>query len=242
MNSNYSLILATDLDGTFLGGSEQQRADFYQYLQKNRDRLLLIFVTGRDLDLVRELYDYPNFPQPDYIIGGVGTTVVAANLESVTAVQNWIEGIWQNSNDRVKELLANEPGIKLQPISPERRVSYFYNAEELQESTLQKIVDAGFDYIQSADVNLDVMPKGVSKGPTLLKLIELLELDSENVVLAGDTLNDLTLFETGLKSVAVGNSEPKLVEKIKIMDNVYHSPYPGSAGIWDALKYYQKEF
>ena len=61
MNSNYSLILATDLDGTFLGRSEQQRADFYQYLQKNR---------GRDLDLVRELYDYPNFPKPDYIIGG----------------------------------------------------------------------------------------------------------------------------------------------------------------------------
>lgn len=241
MNFNYPLVLATDLDGTFLGGSDQQRAEFYQYLQTYRDRFLLIFVTGRDLDFIQELCNQPGFPCPDYIIGDVGTTIVhGTTLKPLTAVQDWVAEIWGDANDHIKQMLADEPGIELQPVVTERRVSYYYKPELLQQSTVQKIVDAGFDCILSADVYLDVMPKGISKGPTLLKFIEALNLNADNVIPAGDTLNDLSLFQTGLKSVAVGNAEPKLVEKIKTMDNVYHSSYPGTAGIWDGLKMYGK--
>ena len=241
MNSNYSLVLATDLDGTFLGGSAQQRAEFYQYLQTYRDRLLLIFVTGRDLGFIQELCEDPNFPVPDYIIGDVGTTIVhGKTLEPMAAVQDWVEEIWGNSNDCIKQMLANEPGLELQPVATERRVSYYYKPELLQPSTVQKITDAGFDCILSADVYLDVMPKGISKGPTLLRFIESQHLNADDVIPAGDTLNDLSLFETGLKGIAVGNAEEKLVEKIKTMENVYHSSYPGAAGIWDGLKNYGK--
>ena len=41
-------VLATDLDGTFLGGSDEDRARFYRWIENNRDRVGLIFVTGRD--------------------------------------------------------------------------------------------------------------------------------------------------------------------------------------------------
>ena len=241
MNSPYSLILATDLDGTFLGGSEEQRTEFYQYLAKHRDRLLLIFVTGRHLESIQSLYSIPEFPQPDYIIGDVGTTILnAQTLESVSAVQDWVASAWGESNERVQTMLANDPGIELQPIEPKYRVSYFYEPDKLQPETVQKITDGGFDCILSADKYLDVMPKGVSKGPTLLKLISHLNLNPDSVIAAGDTFNDFTLFQTGLKSIAVGNSEPKLAEAIKTMDNVYYSSYPGAAGIWDGLKTYGK--
>ena len=69
--------------------------------------------------------------------------------------------------------------------------------------------------ILSAGVYFDVMPKGIAKGPTLLRFIETLYLDPGNVLVAGDTLNDLSLFETGLDGVAVGNSEPDLVARIR---------------------------
>ncbi|MGB3694355.1 MAG: HAD-IIB family hydrolase [Spirulinaceae cyanobacterium] len=241
MNPNHSLVLATDLDGTFLGGSDQQRSNFYEYLQNNRDDLLLVFVTGRDLDFIQQLCQKPNFPHPDYIIGDVGTTIVdGKTLKPLLQVQNWVAEIWGDANEKIKEMLAKEPGIELQPVKTERRVSYYYKPEELQPSTVEKITQAGFDCILSADIYLDVMPKGISKGPTLLKFIEALHLNADNVIPAGDTLNDLSLFETGLKSIAVGNAEPKLVEKIKTMDNVYHSPHEGTAGIWDGLKTYGK--
>lgn len=241
MCSDYPLVLATDLDGTFLGGSDEQRAEFYEYLQKYRDRLLLVFVTGRDVEFVQSLCEDSKFPNPDYIIGDVGTTIVhGKTLEPLESIQGWVEEIWGNSSDRVKEMMANEPGIELQKCSGPRRVSYYYKTEKLQESTVQKVVNAGFDCILSADVYFDVVPKGVSKGPTLMKFIKLLGLNTDNVIPAGDSLNDLSLFKTGLKSVAVGNAEPKLVKYITTMDNVYHSPYPGTAGIWDGLKYYSK--
>ena len=54
------------------------------------------------------------------------------------------------------------------------------------------------------------------------------------------SLNDLSLFQTGLKSVAVGNSEPKLIHEIKKLSNVFQSPHPGLYGIIDGLSYYQK--
>lgn len=241
MNSPYSLILATDLDGTFLGGSEEQRTEFYQYLGEHRDSLLLIFVTGRHLESIQSLYSLPAFTQPDYIIGDVGTTILnAKTLEPVSPVQDWVASAWKDSSHYVRAMLANEPAITPQPIEPQYRVSYYYEPDHLQADTLKKITDAGFDYILSADKYLDVMPKGVSKGPTLLKLISHLNLNADSVIAAGDTFNDFSLFKTGLKSIAVGNSEPKLAEAIKTMDNVYYSSYPGAAGIWDGLKTYGK--
>jgi HAD superfamily hydrolase (TIGR01484 family) len=235
-----SSILATDLDGTFLGGETRSRWTFYHELQADRDRRLLIFVTGRGVNSIQKLCQKPGIPEPDYIIGDVGTTIVHWPTKTpVSLVQNWIDDTWNGAGDRIKALLANEPGIKLQPIDPDRRVSYYYQPELLEISTLQKIVDAGYDYIMSGDRYLDVMPKGVSKGPSLLKLIEALDLDREAVIAAGDSLNDLSLFATGLKSIAVGNSEPKLIEEIQVLPNVYLSTKMGVAGIVDGLNYYR---
>ena len=243
MNQNNSLVLATDLDGTFLGGSPQQRQNFYEYLEEKRARLTLIFVTGRNLQSILSLYEDPeiNVPRPDYIIGDVGTTVYyGTTLEPVAEVQNWIAEIWNNANEPVKTLLANDPGLTLQPINTLYRVSYFYNPKELQSKSVEKIKQAGFNCVMSADKYFDVLPQGVAKGSTLLKLLEHLQLNLDDVITAGDTLNDLALFETGLKSIAVGNSEAKLVEKIKTMPHVYHSSAPGTAGIVDGIQYYGK--
>ena len=242
MNSNHSLLLATDLDGTFLGGSAPEKSEFYQYIQEQRDRILLVYVTGRELDLVEELYEDPTIPKPEYIISDIGTTIVdGKTFEPISVLQDWVAQTWGNANEKVKALLADEPGIELQSVNPDYRVSYFYEPESFQSSTLQKVVDAGFDYILSADKYFDVMPKGISKGPTLLKFLAAMSFNPDDTIACGDTLNDFSLFETGLKGIAVGNSEPKLVAKIQGMENVYHSPHPGVMGIWDGLKIYNKD-
>ncbi|HAO11857.1 MAG TPA: alpha,alpha-trehalose-phosphate synthase [Planktothrix sp. UBA8407] len=245
MITNNTLVLATDLDGTFLGGSPQERQDFYNYLRVKRDRLLLIFVTGRSLELTLRLYEEKNLiiPRPDYIIGDVGTTVYEGKtLKPVAKVQNWIADIWGNSSEFAGQILVDEPGLTLQTLSPQYRVSYYYKPDQNQERIIQKIQAAGFECIMSADKYLDILPKGVAKGSTLLKLIDWLNISPYQVITSGDSLNDLSLFETGLKSIAVGNSELKLVEKIKTLNNVYYSDFPGVTGIWDGIKYYDQTF
>jgi HAD superfamily hydrolase (TIGR01484 family) len=231
-----SLVLATDLDGTFLGGDDAQRRALYDDLIRRADDVALIFVTGRDLDFIAELVAQPGMPQPDLIIGDVGTTVVTGRDHTpVVDVQAWVDAQWGAANDRVRALLDGEPGLELQPVMGARRVSYYYDPATLQPSTLVKVRDAGFDVITSADTFLDVLPRGVAKGPTLTRLVDTLDLPRDAVLVAGDTLNDLSLFQTDFRGVAVGNSEPLLVDAIADLPAVHHSALPGCAGIADAI-------
>jgi len=238
--SSPGLILATDLDGTFLGGSDSQRRRLYDAISARPDALL-VFVTGRDLDFIRELIAQPGMPRPHFIVGDVGTTVVDRDFEPVAGVQDEIARRWDNANERVEKMLAGEPGLRLQPTPFRHRVSYYYEPADLRPETVEKVREAGFDCLLSAETFLDVLPRGVAKGPTLLRLLETLELPADAVLVAGDTLNDLSLFETRMKGVAVGNSEPKLLDAIAGYPWVYRSAQPGAAGISDALRHFGLE-
>ena len=70
-----AMLLATDLDGTFLGGNQAARLRLYQLVASHPD-IELVFVTGRGLEHVLPLLADPTIPQPDYIIADVGATVV----------------------------------------------------------------------------------------------------------------------------------------------------------------------
>jgi len=241
MHDQYKLILATDLDGTFLDGSDQVKSIFYNELLRLRDNIMLIYVTGRSIDAVEHFCKEGFLPSPHFIIGDHGTHIVdGVNFCSIEQLQNSIIHRWNDGNQKLRKLLHNEVGIQLQPIDPPYRVAYYYNPNLLQDETLQKIIAAGYDFILSCDMYLDIVPKDVNKGSTLLNLLDMLNLNHESVVTCGDSLNDLSLFQTGLKSIAVGNSEPKLIDEIKILKNVFHSSHPGLDGIIEGLSFYNK--
>ena len=233
------LVLATDLDGTFLGGSEAEQLELYRWIEARRQHVTLIFVTGRDLPFIRALVRDTPVPQPDYVIGDVGTTVAGGSaIEPMAELETDIAARWNDAGPRMRELLAGEPGLRLQDTPFRYRLSYYYEPALLSPATAEKVRAAGFDCLVSADTYLDVLPKGISKGPTLLRLVEHLNLVPDEVLVAGDTLNDLSLFETGLPGVAVGNSEPALRERVAGLANVYVSPRHGTAGILDAVHHH----
>jgi hydroxymethylpyrimidine pyrophosphatase-like HAD family hydrolase len=231
------LVLATDLDGTFLGGAEAQRRALYDHLLTRPD-LLLVFVTGRDIDFVADLIRTPRMPRPDYIIGDVGTSVYhGATLRPIAALEADIVARWRAANQRVMAMLEGEPGLRLQPTPFRHRVSYDCDPSALAPDIVDRVKAAGFDCLISADRYFDVLPPGIAKGPTLRRLVRVLGHD--RVLVAGDSLNDLSLFQTGFNGVVVGNSEPALVAATARMPTVYHSPQPGAAGILDALRHYR---
>lgn len=246
------LVLATDLDGTFLGGDAAHCQALYQWLHDLRTRqpqwLTLIFVTGRDLPFIRDLVADGFVPHPDYVIGDVGTTVAGgAAIEPLPELEREIAERWRQgapsieaARAAVRALLANEPSLREQDTPFRHRMSYWYEPALLAAATLQKIEAAGYDALLSADTFLDVLPRGIAKGPTLLRLMAHLGLAANEVLVAGDTLNDLSLFETGCRGVAVGNSEPALLQRLDALPNggaprIHRSPAPGAAGILDAV-------
>jgi len=241
MYHQYKLVLATDLDGTFLEGDSQTKQFFYYALWHLREQVMLIYTTGRSIETVKQFCDHGYIPHPHYAIGDHGTHIVdGINFHPVEHLQKPIIQKWNNGNRKLKELLSEEKGICLQPIDPPYRVAYYYDPQHLQEHTLEKITHAGFDVVQSCDMYLDILPRGVNKGSTLLNLINDKKIDPEIVITAGDSLNDLSLFQTGLKGIAVSNSEPKLLDAIKQLNNVHCSKFPGILGIIDGLQFYEK--
>lgn len=230
------LILATDLDNTFLGGTLPARAELYDLVETRRDELVLIFVTGRDLPFIRGLCRDTNVPWPDYVIGDVGTSVAAGRaMTPMQEVEAEIADRWADRGQQVREMLDRIPGLSLQPTPFRYRVSYDYDPDTFDRTLVPQIEAQGFDVLISAGRFLDVLPSGVAKGPTLLRLIDHLDLDRDRVLVAGDTLNDLSLFETGLKGVAVANSEPALIRRLEDLPSVYRSAGVGAAGILEAI-------
>lgn len=230
-------VLATDLDGTFLGGSEEDRATLYDWIEASRDSIGLIFVTGRDPKFIAELCD-GGVPWPEYVVGDVGTTIAEVRgreLIPIDALEEDIAERWNDAGERVREALSDAPGLTLQPTDFRYRVSYDMNRDAFTRASAETVEEMGFDWICSDGKYFDVLPKGVSKGPSIKKLVAHLGIPPNKVLCAGDTLNDLSMLECGLPAVAVGGSEPALVERVEPLPHVYVARRAGAGGILEAI-------
>jgi HAD superfamily hydrolase (TIGR01484 family) len=237
--SSHAMILATDLDGTFLGGTQSERRSLYDWIDGNRDSVGLIFVTGRDPAFLSDLILTGEVPAPDYIIGDVGTTIARlqkpASVAPIEDLEAQIRETWGDRGATIRALLAEWPGLTLQPEDFRHRVSFDLDPD-LFDPAAQNMVEAiGLDWLISDNRFFDVLPKNVSKGPSLLRLIEWLGVGSERVLCAGDTLNDLSMLGAGLPAVAVGNSEAALTDALSDVKSVYLAERNGAAGIAEAI-------
>jgi HAD superfamily hydrolase (TIGR01484 family) len=237
--SNKALVLATDLDGTFLGGSEASRTRLYDWIEENRESVGLIFVTGRDPGFIRNLTRKGEVPRPDYAVGDVGTTIAAVGpdhlLSPIEALEAEIAGAWGDAGSRVQAALPRITGLRRQSTGFRYRVSYDMDPDRFDAAALDIVADMGLDALVSDNRYFDVLPKGVSKGPSLLRLLTHLGVPNDRCLVAGDTLNDLSMLSLGLPSVAVGNSEPGLVSALEGSDHVHFASGEGAAGIAEAI-------
>lgn len=241
-SGNWEFVLATDLDGTFLGGSDDDRAALYRAIDASRHRMGLVFVTGRDPAFIEQLCDGTGVPWPDYVVGDVGTTIAAMIDRKVTPIEHLEEPIaraWGDLGDDVRAALSAAPGLTLQPTPFRYRVSYDYDAAAYDGTAERIVAEMGLDHIISANIYFDVLPKGVSKGPSLVRLVQHLEIDPQKVLVAGDTMNDWSMFETGLPAVAVGGSEQPLVERVQDLPHAHMAKGIGAAGIAEAIDYFR---
>ncbi|NNU79481.1 HAD hydrolase family protein [Halovulum dunhuangense] len=238
--STRDFVLATDLDGTFLGGSDIDRRRLYDWIEAHRATIGLVFVTGRDPDFIVELCETQGVPWPEYVIGDVGTTIArvrreARRLDPIAALEADIARRWGDSGARVREALDAHPGLTLQPTAFRYRVSYDLDPDAFDGSAADKVAALGLDHLISDNRYFDVLPKGVSKGPSLRRLVAHLGLDEGRVLAAGDTLNDHSMLASGLRAVAVGGSEPALLERLEEADHIHRAEAIGAAGILEAV-------
>lgn len=231
--------LATDLDGTFLGGSEEARKTLYDWIEANRDTVGLIFVTGRDPEFIMEMCRERGLPWPEYVVGDVGTTIAHVrddgHVEPIPALEADIAERWGDKGNAVRATLDGISGLTLQPTPFRYRVSYDLTPNAYDATAEVLVEELGLDWLISDNRYFDVLPKGVSKGPSIKRLIAHLGIPETRVLCAGDTMNDLSMLISGLPAVAVGNSEAPLKQRLYGRDTVYHATGFGAAGILEAI-------
>ncbi|HEU4608115.1 MAG TPA: HAD family hydrolase, partial [Chitinophagaceae bacterium] len=167
------LLLATDLDGTFLAGSEEEKLSLYG-LFREKDELQLIFVTGRGVESVIPLLNDAIIPNPDYLICDVGATVLnGRNLEPVQPLQSQIERLWPGQLVFI-EALKDVKGIRFQENPQERRCSFWFDEGADLDPVYKVAEQHNCDVLVSAGKYVDILPRGVNKGSTLTKLMKLI--------------------------------------------------------------------
>ncbi|MEX5728201.1 hydroxymethylpyrimidine pyrophosphatase-like HAD family hydrolase [Rhodovulum iodosum] len=237
--SERRFVLATDLDGTFLGGTQDDRRRLYDWIDDQRTTIGLIFVTGRDPDFIVELCEERGLPWPEYVVCDVGTSIAEVShdgtITPIPTLEADIARRWGGKGDAVRAALDGHPGLTLQPTAFRHRVSYDLEADAFCDSAKGKVEELDLDWLISDNRFFDVLPQGVSKGPSLKRLIAHLGVPEGRVLAAGDTLNDLSMLECGLNAVAVGNSEAPLIERVAPLGHVHKARAHGAAGIMEAI-------
>jgi HAD superfamily hydrolase (TIGR01484 family) len=234
------MLIATDLDGTFLAGSPAQKEKLYRFITQD-SHTQLAYVTGRGLPLVLPLLEEPDLARPDYIICDVGATLTDRTGALLHPLMREVTDRWPGE-DAIVQALADIPGLQRQEQPQARRVSFYCSADAVTTTVAERVQALGCDLLYSADLYLDVLPPGVNKGSSLRRLVQHLGLDPEHVLVAGDTLNDLSMFTHGFKGVCVGESEPALLQATAGLGHVFHASAPGCDGILQALQHFDMRY
>lgn len=228
-------VLATDLDGTFLGGSAAARARLTAHFRDDAERTLL-FVTGRSSRSVTELVAAGTLPRPDAMISDVGSFV--AHGDGTPFEGPLLEDIRATWNDRataVRTAFADLEGLRIQAYFGPHRVSYYYDTPDVLPEARARAEALGCDGLVSDNKYFDVLPRGVNKGSTLRRLMQEWGVPDAAVLVAGDTLNDLSMLASGLPAVVVGNAEAALLAALPTSERIHRATAPGCEGILEAL-------
>jgi sucrose phosphatase-like protein len=231
----------SDLDGTLLGDDLAMRA-FADWFETARDQFRLVYTSGRFIESVMGSIERNRLPIPDAVVGGVGTEIydVAAARRIVT----WPRSIFEWNPYLVRSIGETFRELTLQP---EHRLSHYkvsFYGRNLDQSFLDRLMlhmtSAGLrvNMIYSSHRDLDVIPAEANKGEAATYLASRWHIDSERIIVAGDSGNDADMFRAEYRGIVVGNAQPEL-KRLK-SPRVYHATAAFAGGVLEGLQHWSR--
>ncbi|MFC2018371.1 HAD-IIB family hydrolase [Chloroflexota bacterium] len=239
LRHSHQSMLCTDLDGTFIGDDDSM----YRLLTLIQDKdMLLAFSTGRHLPSVLAFVEEKGIRRPEACLLLVGTEVYFLSQGEYIRDNRWSQIISQDwEREKIVRLLADIRELLQQDEEWQTEFKASYFLRENQDSVLAEVkrrLDEArlkAQVIYSGSQFLDFLPYLSGKAPAVKYVADTLNLGAENVVVCGDSGNDIDMFQAGFKGIIVGNAYAEL-KKFK-GENAYHATGHYSAGIIEGLRH-----
>lgn len=238
-------IFFTDLDGTVVGdnaGTARFR-DFWQTLPE-ASRPLLVFNSGRLLDDQMELMQSVPLPEPDFIIGGVGTMLFSSKQPALST--DYTRSLGKAFDiEAIRSVMASVSGARIQPERYQHGLKSSWYLTDADEETLSqvenKLRDEGVQarIVYSSRRDLDILPVGADKGEAIRWLCNALGIGVDEALVAGDTGNDKAMFSLpGIRGIVVANALEELSSFASGKHNMFIALEAEADGVISGLKHW----
>lgn len=232
----------TDLDQSLLGDPDALPA-FAELVRTQRKQVAFGIATGRRIDSAMSAMNRYGLPGPDILISSLGTQIHYGPYLSED--EHWADHIdhhWNRS--RVRRLLSDLPGLKLQPRTAQSRfkVSYYYDpeagvsVEDMVEALQREELTANL--FCSFGQYVDVVPSRASKGQALRYVALRLGIPLEQILVAGGSGADEDLMRGNTLAVVVANRHHEELSGLVDVERVFFASKPHASGLLEAVEHY----
>jgi len=227
-------LLVSDIDDT-LTGNRGDLEQLWMQLRANGPGIRLALNSSRPSASVdRTLEDYfPEGFEPDAIITGLGTEIRLRG----SYLESWQSQFLDWPCGRVHEIVGNlgYPAHEAM-FQTQGKASYAVPGRQDAERVLDALRQAGipFRHIYSGASDLDILAPGAGKDAAMRHVAQHFGVPLERTVAAGDSGNDLALFQAAGRAIAVGNARRELVEAMP-KEKTYHAAAHHAAGVLEGL-------
>jgi sucrose-6F-phosphate phosphohydrolase len=227
-------LLVSDIDDT-LTGDDAAMVRLGRAIGAAGGRLRFAVNSSRPAGSVAETLRevFPPQLRPDAVITALGTEI-AVEGKMLASWQERFAG-WPHAEIRAAlEDLGHRPHPEI--YQTPRKVS-FAVPPGAQDQARAALAPYPCRIIASGRDDFDVIPAGAGKGAATLHLAEALGVAPERIVVAGDSGNDLAMFEVTGNAIAVGNAREELLQALAPGVH-YRARALHAAGVLEGLRHY----
>ncbi len=238
-------LLVCDIDGTLYHPQDFHPGlkEFNDFILENQENIIFVLNSGRNLTDIALVAQNGPIIRPDWLITSVGTNIYSS-FSPLSFDDEWIkqsEKPWPR--DEIENVLKSCKNLEMQELEHQDPGKLAYYSTVSLGSILPTILSLvepwkkEIKIISSFDYYLDIVPPWGGKGGAIKFLAQKLSIPFSQVIVAGDSGNDLDMLDNEFKSIVVSNYTPELEGFVK-KGKAFCASKPAALGVLEGLAYY----
>ena len=221
-------LLVTDVDDTLAG----DWSSLCQFAKSCASVLLVLNSSRPRGSLATTLAEFPVELRVDGAVSALGTEIEIGGRPC----RDWQKQFVNWDRSLVERILAKE-GCEPHPDEMQTAFKASFAVPASRWSAVaEKIFQTvpGSRVITSGKSDFDVTPATANKGAAALHVASILGIPRDRMIVAGDSGNDLSMFQVADRAIAVGNARRELIDAADPA-RTYFARAPRAAGLIEGL-------